>query len=77
MAPHIEVAREDFDPASDVDVLASFDPEAPWSLWDLVEMQEEMGRLFGRPADLVELEALRNPLRKREILRTREVLYAA
>jgi len=70
------VLREDFSPESDVDVLVSFEPEAPWSLWDLVDMQAELESLFGRPVDLVEKEGLRNPWRRQEILRTREVVYA-
>jgi predicted nucleotidyltransferase len=37
----------------------------------------ELSQTFGRPVDLVEKEALRNPWRRNEILRTREVLYAA
>ena len=71
------VLRGDFSPASDVDVLVSFVPDAPWSLWDLMTMKEELETIFGRPVDLVEKEALRNPWRKREILTTREVVYAA
>ena len=69
--------RDDFGADSDVDVLVSFAPDAPWSLWDLMEMKAELEDLFGRPVDLVEKEALRNPWRKREILRTYEVVYAA
>lgn len=70
------VLREDFGPESDVDVLVSFEPQAPWSLWDLIDMQAELESLFGRPVDLVEKEGLRNPWRRQEILRTREVVYA-
>jgi len=51
--------------------------EAPWSLWDLMEMKAELEAVFGRSVDLVEKEALRNPWRKREILSTYEVIYAA
>lgn len=69
--------RGDFSPESDVDVLVSFDPGAPWDLWDLIEMQGDLERLFGRPVDLVEREGLRNPWRREEILRTKRVLYAA
>jgi len=68
--------RDDFGPESDLDFLVSFNPEAPWSLWDLMEMKEGLEALFGRRVDLVEKEALRNPWRKREILRTYEVIYA-
>jgi predicted nucleotidyltransferase len=71
------ILREDFSPTSDVDVLVSFDPTAPWSLWDLLDMREELQSLFGRPVDLVEKEALRNPFRRYEILKTHKVLYAA
>ena len=71
------ILREDFSPLSDVDVLVSFDPAAPRSLWDLMEMKEQLEALFGRSVDLVEKEALRNPWRKRRILSTYEVVYAA
>jgi flavin-dependent dehydrogenase len=55
----------------------SFDPEAKWSLFDIVEMKEELEVIFGRKVDLVEKEALRNPFRRHEILKTAEVIYAA
>lgn len=71
------VLRDDFNPESDVDVLVSFRPDAEWSLWDLFDMQDELAALFGRPVDLIEKEALRNPLRRQEILKTSRVLYAA
>lgn len=71
------VLRDDFGPASDVDVLVSFEPGAGWSLWDLFDLQDELKALFGREVDLIEKEALRNPFRRHEILNTRRVLYAA
>jgi predicted nucleotidyltransferase len=71
------ILREDFSPSSDVDVLVSFDPAAPWSLLELMEMKEQLEVLLGRSVDLVEKEALRNPWRKRQILRTYKVVYAA
>lgn len=71
------VLRGDFTPESDVDVLVTFQPDAPWSLLGLVRMKEELEGLFGRPVDLVEESALRNPFRRRAILSTRRVLYAA
>ncbi|MGA2260726.1 MAG: nucleotidyltransferase family protein [Acidobacteriota bacterium] len=71
------VLREDFLPESDIDVLITFDPSAQWSLFDLVDMKDELEQLFGRKVDLVEKRALRNPFRKREILRTMQVMYAA
>jgi predicted nucleotidyltransferase len=71
------VLREDFRPASDVDILVSFQPDADWSLYDWVDMIEELKQLFGRNVDLLEKTGLRNPFRRHEILTTREVIYAA
>lgn len=69
--------RADFGPQSDLDFLVSFYPETKVDIEFLLAMKEELETNFGRPVDLVEKEALRNPWRKLEILRTREVLYAA
>lgn len=71
------VLREDFGPESDVDVLVTFAPNAPWSLFDLVDMVDELQLIFGRKVDLVERDALRNPIRRRAILSSREVIHAA
>ncbi|MBN2208234.1 MAG: nucleotidyltransferase domain-containing protein [Candidatus Coatesbacteria bacterium] len=69
--------RDDFGPESDLDFLVSFEPDAPLDIDWLLDMKEDMETRFGRPVDIVEKEALRNPWRKYEILRTREVIYAA
>ncbi len=62
---------------SDVDLLVTFDPDAPWSTLDIVDLREELTRLFARNVDLVEERAIRNPYRKASILRDKSVLYAA
>ena len=62
-----EVFRSD----SDVDVLVRFAPDAPWSLFDWVHMEDELAGIFGRRVDLVEREAVEesaNRFRKRSIL---------
>jgi hypothetical protein len=69
--------RNDFRPESDVDVLVTFQDEAPWGLFEYVEMIEELQEIFGRNVDLIEKEALRNPFRRREILSHCQVVYAA
>ncbi len=69
--------RDDFNPESDLDFLVSFEPGTPLDIDQLLDMKEELEAHFGRTVDLVEKEALRNPWRRYEILRTREVLYAA
>jgi hypothetical protein len=74
------VLRDDFRPGSDIDVLVRFEPAAPWSLFDLGDMQVELERIFGRKVDLVEKEAVeqsRNPFRRRHILGHHRVIYAA
>lgn len=69
--------RDDFGPESDFDFLVSFDPGSSLDLFDLLDMKGELESSLGRPVDLVEKEAIRNPWRKHEILKTREILYAA
>jgi hypothetical protein len=71
------VLRHDFRPDSDVDVVMSFDGGAAWSLFDLVTMQQELATILGRPVDLVEEDALRNPYRRAAILSSKQVVYAA
>jgi len=71
------ILREDFSPKSDVDVLVAFEPGAQRSLFDFVEMRDELMKLFGRNVDLVSQGGLRNPFRRHEILNSRQVLYAA
>jgi hypothetical protein len=71
------VLREDFAPASDVDVMVTFTPGAQIGLFELAQMQIELESLFERPVDLVEKASLRNPYRRREILQTAQVLYEA
>ncbi|PKN30971.1 MAG: nucleotidyltransferase [Deltaproteobacteria bacterium HGW-Deltaproteobacteria-21] len=74
------VMRDDFRSDSDVDVLVKFDPETRYTLFDLVHMQEELRTIFGRDVDLVEktaIERSRNPLRRKAILETAEIVYAA
>ena len=71
------VLRDDFGPASDIDVLVTFDDDAHWSLWDVTTMQDELSALTGRKVDLVERDGLRNPFRRDRILETRRVVYVS
>jgi hypothetical protein len=71
---------EGFRPDSDIDLLVTFAPDARWSLFDLVKMQDELKEIFGREVDLVEREAIEkseNYIRRKNILRDLEVVYAA
>ncbi len=69
--------RDDFGPDSDLDFLVSFEPDTSVDIDTLLDMREELEAQHGRPVDVVEKEALRNPWRRHEILKTREVIYAA
>ena len=69
--------RDDFRPDSDIDVLVRFLPDAGWSLLDLVTMKQELESLVGRPVDLVEEAALRNPFRRSAIQQSKHQMYAA
>ena len=71
------ILREGFGPESDVEVLVTFADGAPWSLFDFVDMIDELKGIFGRPVDMVEKDGIRNPFRRREILANSEVVYAA
>lgn len=69
--------RDDFGPDSDVDVLVELQPGHGLSLYDWVDMIDELREIFGRDVDLVAKGGLRNPFRRRQILRTAEVIYAS
>lgn len=72
--------RDDFGPDSDIDLLVSFDPDARPSLFDVVRMQEELSRVLDRKVDLVTrraVETSRNYIRRRAILGSAQVVYAA
>ena len=72
--------RDDFRPDSDLDILVTFAPEADWSLLDQVQMEHELTQLLQRKIDLYTKQAVEqnhNWLRRREILNTAQVIYAA
>ena len=72
--------REDFRSDSDLDFLVTFSPESNWSLFDLVEMEQELSAALGRKVDLVErsgVERSHNWIRRQEILGTARQYYAA
>ncbi len=69
-----------FGPDSDVDLLVSFQEPLHWSLFDLVEMEDELGVIFQLPVDLVtknSIEQSKNQNRKKEILQSARTIYVA
>jgi uncharacterized protein len=69
---------DDFNPKSDIDVMVTFDEDSRWTLFDLVDMQEELKGIFGRDVDLVSrrgIESSQNYLRRRTILSSAKVIH--
>lgn len=72
---------DDFRPDSDVDVLVTFiSAELTPSLFEHVDMQDELELIFGRQVDLVSkkgVERSDNRFRRKAILESARVVYAA
>jgi predicted nucleotidyltransferase len=65
-------ARDQQGPASDVDLLAAFDPNRRLSLLDIIRIQNQIGKLLGTPVDLIEEGTLKPRIQAsiaREIIR--------
>lgn len=74
------ILRDDFHNDSDIDVLVTFSPDASWSLFDHVDMQDELSEILGRKVDLLSrrgIEKSRNYIRREAILSSARVIYAA
>ena len=72
------VLRDDFGPNSDIDVLVEFPQTFKYSLFELVDIKDELEAIFGRRVDVVTRRAVqrgKNESRKQEILRTAKVIY--
>ena len=70
---------ERFDPQrSDLDFLVTFQPVSDLGLAEqYFELKDELERLFSRPVDLIELNAVDNPYFLEAIQTERQFLYAA
>lgn len=70
--------RDDFRPDSDLDIVVAFAADTDWGLFDHIQMQLELQRLFNRNVDLISRRALehsQNWLLREEILDTAQVLF--
>ena len=71
--------RDDFHPASDIDILITYDPASQWGLFDHAQMRNELHALLGRRIDLVTRRALeqsQNQILRDRILKTAPVIFA-
>ncbi|MGB2866768.1 MAG: nucleotidyltransferase domain-containing protein [Sedimentisphaerales bacterium] len=67
-------------PDSDIDLLATFAPDADWTMFDHYRMENELVELFARDVDLVNVRALEenpNLIYYQQILNSAKVVYAA
>jgi predicted nucleotidyltransferase len=74
------VLREDFNLGSDIDFLVTFLPKAKIGLAEVEELEEELQKMVKREIDLIfknSIETSQNWIRRRNILRTAEVIYGA
>lgn len=74
------VLRDDFRPDSDIDVLVTFAPETKRGLSETLQMKDELQTIFGRNVDFiikVAIERSENWLRRKNILESAQVIYAA
>ena len=71
---------DDFRPDSDIDVLVTFEDNTKHTLFDLVHMEDELERVFGREVDLLTRSAVeqsRNYIRRKAILSSLEAVYVS
>jgi len=71
------VLRDDFGPDSDVDVMLEFKPGHGFTFENTPDIQDELRAMFRRKVDVIEMGRIRNPLRRRAIMDSHRVVYAA
>lgn len=72
------VLRHDFGPDSDIDVMVQFSSDAQWSLFDFVDIKQNLEAILGREVDLLtkkSVEKSENWIRRQEILDKAQLLY--
>ncbi|MGI8936526.1 MAG: nucleotidyltransferase family protein [Phormidesmis sp.] len=73
------VLRDDFHASSDVDIMVQFAPDTRWG-FEIVDMKEALETIFERKVDFLtkaSIEESRNWMRRKEILGTAKLIYAA
>ena len=71
------VLRDDFGPASDVDILAEIEPGVRVTYFSLARLEDDLGRLLGRRADVHLPRSLHPYLRDKVMAQAEEVYVAA
>ncbi|HEY3295049.1 MAG TPA: nucleotidyltransferase domain-containing protein [bacterium] len=74
------VLTDEFRPDSDVDVIVEFAEDTHWTLFDMVDMEDELRVIFGRDVDLLTRSSVvrsENYLMRKSILSNVRTVYAA
>ena len=71
------VLREDFGPQSDIDLMLKFREGYGFTFENTPDIQDELELIFGRKVDVIEKGRIRNPFRRRAIMNSYRVVYAA
>jgi predicted nucleotidyltransferase len=70
------VLREDFNSSSDIDLLIQFANVDLMDYFDnYMDLKEAFEKIFGRPVDLLENQAIRNPVFRKVVDREKKLLY--
>jgi len=70
------ILTERFNDTSDIDLLIQFSQIELLDYFDnYMELKEELEQLFHRPVDLVENQAIRNPIFRKVIEREKQLIY--
>jgi hypothetical protein len=70
------VLTDDFNSSSDIDLLIQFANVDRLEYFDnYMDLKEAFEALFGRPVDLVENQAIRNPVFRKIVDRDKKLLY--
>ena len=71
------ILRDDFKPVSDIDIMVKFAKTAKYSFFEFFDLKNRFEQLFKRKIDLVEIDGIKNPYRRSEILKTARQIYAS
>ena len=71
------ILRDDFKPLSDIDIMVKFSKTAKYSFFEFLDLKNRFEQLFKRKIDLVEIDGIKNPYRRSEILKTARKIYAS
>ncbi len=70
------VTREDFKQSSDIDLIVDFEENDPFKYTDLYfDLKSKLENLLMRQIDLIEERGIRNPIFKKHVDNTKELIY--